>query len=365
LILRSIRLINFRSYSDSFFSFAPAGSIISGFNGSGKTNLLEAIAYSGTGKSVRFHHDEQLVRHDTAFFSIITDYRDQAGNTDLINLSCHQNKKLLKINNNPIRQLSHLFQTVKVTYLSPDDIIIINGSPRYRRQFFDLAMAQLFPEYIALYREYLHILLQRNALLKRDFTEAEKEYWDTRYIAAMIKVMIYRHRYLQLLNDELALYRNELRLVIGLLGISAQPTGYKWMGAEPDMDALKEALRQIRHREKAIQRSMLGVHLDDYAITLDDKPMKFYGSQGQKRLAIIAIKMAHARLIDRITHIQPILLFDDVMAELDDQNIQLVKGLIQCPYQVFIASPNDSIRRMWNDLPCLTIDHQAMHHNGS
>ncbi|MBM4403887.1 MAG: DNA replication/repair protein RecF, partial [Candidatus Cloacimonetes bacterium] len=218
MILRSIRLINFRSYSDSFFSFAPAGSIISGFNGSGKTNLLEAIAYSGTGKSVRFHHDEQLVRHDTAFFSIITDYRDQAGNTDLINLSCHQNKKLLKINNNPIRQLSHLFQTVKVTYLSPDDIIIINGSPRYRRQFFDLAMAQLFPEYIALYREYLHILLQRNALLKRDFTEAEKESWDTRYIAAMIKVMIYRHRYLQLLNDELALYRNELRLVIGLLG---------------------------------------------------------------------------------------------------------------------------------------------------
>ncbi len=356
MLLRSIRLINFRSYPDSSFAFEPEGAVIIGANGCGKTNLLEAIAYSGTGKSVRFHQDEQLVRHDNAFFTVAASYTSQEGLNNTISLSYCQNKKMLKVNNNPVRQLSYLIQTVKVTYLSPDDIVIINGSPRYRRQFFDLATSQIYPEYIAYYREYLHLLHQRNALLKREHSPAEKEHWDHQYTDSMAKILSYRDKYLTMMNKELAGKKGKLASIYGReLSIHPLPNAYHWMGPEPDPAILNKALNQIASREKAMQRSLLGAHLDDYAMQFDGKPLKFFGSQGQKRIAIFALKMAHAHLIEKNTGIQPVILFDDVLAELDDKNIHLVRDLFPCPYQTFIASPNEGVLKVWKDLPIVRL----------
>lgn len=351
MFLRSIRLINFRSYQDQRFTFQPEGAVIIGANGSGKTNLLEAIAYSGTGKSVRFHQDEQLVRHDGEFSSVIADYTTQEGSGDRISISFQDKRKLLKVNNNPVRQLSYLFQSVKVTYLSPDDIVIINGSPRHRRQFFDLAIAQLFPEYITHYREYLHILQQRNALLKREVKDNEKELWDRQYIDAMGAILSYREWYLNLLNDAVAELMGDIRPVLDDLRVIPRANGYEWMGSRFDKGLMNKTIKQIGHREKAMQRSLIGAHLDDYSFSFGDRSLKYYGSQGQKRIAIIVLKMVHAHLIEKVTHIKPILLFDDILAELDDSNVQLVKDLISCSYQTFIASPSDGIVNIWKDLP--------------
>jgi len=355
LYLKSIRLINFRNYRDQRFAFRPQGAVVVGANGSGKTNLLEAIAYSGTGKSVRFHHDEQLVLHDTDFFSIISDYQSLEGSSDTIALSYQQNKKLLRVNNNPVRQLSYLFQSVKVTYLSPDDIVIINGSPRYRRQYFDLAIAQVFPEYITHYRDYLHILHQRNALLKREFSESEMEMWDRQFINVMAVIVSYRERYLNLLNDAVRSLHARISTVLDGLSVTPHANGYEWMGLNFNTPQMSKVIRQIRHREKAIQRSLIGAHLDEYSIRFGGRSLRYYGSQGQKRIAIIVLKMVHAQLIEKVTHIKPIMLFDDILAELDDRNIQLVKALVNCTYQTFIASPSNAVTHVWKDLPVIEL----------
>ena len=208
--LVKISLESFRSYSKRDFAFEPQGSLIIGANGCGKTNLLEAIAYCGIGKSIRFHHDEELLRFEARFFRIVGEFGSEAGNLLQVALSFGEKRKLLKLDGIPIRQLSKLFDVVKVIYCAPDDLLLVNGSPRFRRQYFDLAISQLYPQYISVLRQYLHLVEQRNAMLKRSYQKAEKRSWDGSYAESLHEVWAYRKRYLELINTALGVQFNHI-----------------------------------------------------------------------------------------------------------------------------------------------------------
>jgi len=354
LKLNSIELRNFRSYKKRHFDFDSRGNVILGANGSGKTNLLEAIAYTSIGKSIRYHSDLDLITKDQEFFAIDASYETDLHSILKIQLSYSPNRKLLKLNDQVSRQLSSLVSAVKVIYCAPDDIQLINGSPRIRRQYFDLAISQINPEYLSVLREYLHIVDQRNKLLKTEYIAAEKQSWDLRFAQALCELYPYRKKYLALLNTEYAVALKALAERTQDIAISYQPVLKD--AFDLDQAALLDKIQNIEAKERYWQRCLIGAHLDDYSFCFKEESMRSYASQGQKRIAVIVLKLIQAKLIKDHTRIKPILLFDDVFAELDFSHSKSIYKLCSDSTQIFIASPKEDICQIWDQMPIIRLE---------
>jgi len=357
LKLTRIELLNFRGYGQHSFVFDPAGNLIIGANGSGKTNLLEAIAYTSMGKSIRFHQDKELIKNGAGVFSVNATYLSDLNLPIRVHLVYDETRKILKINGDIKRQLSALFQEIKVIYCAPDDIGLVNGSPRIRRQYFDLAISQVFPQYIGVLREYLHVVEQRNRLLKGELQSNEKKSWDLRFAKSLLELYPYRKRYLNMLNAELSGNFREISENTNNLRLIYIPVMRNVMNLAED-----ELLQQIElydSRERQWQRSLLGAHLDDYSFRMGDFGMRAYASQGQKRIAVIILKMIQAQLIESNTGIKPILLFDDVFAELDYNHGERIHELCRDSYQIFVASPKEDVRQIFGKMNVIRLGHSA------
>lgn len=357
MILARISLENFRSYSKREFCFEPRGSLIIGPNGCGKTNLLEAIAFCGIGKSIRFHHDDELLNFEADYFRIDSSFYTDHLHDLQVSLSYGEKRKLLKLDDLPIRQLSRLFDLVKVIYCAPEDLLLVNGAPRFRRQYFDLAIAQLYPLYIPVLRNYLHIVEQRNAMLKQSYQPAEKQSWDDAFATALYEVWDYRSRYLALVNEALTdqfsgIFPQAASIKIKYLPVLKIPIS-------SSVSTIIKHLKELEPRERLLQRSLAGAHLDDYEFRFKGRIMRTYASQGQKRIAVIILKLIQARLIESITGIKPILLFDDIFAELDSYHSHCIRDCIDSRYQVFIASPKEDVCNIWQGYQMLKLDEAA------
>lgn len=356
MYLQHITLQNFRNYIRQEFDLQPRGNLIIGPNGCGKTNLLEAIAYCGTGKSIRFHRDEELMHYAADQFGIRAGFMLDMGMSYDFLINYAQGRKLLKLDQQPVRQLSKLYHAIKVIYCAPEDLHLIGGSPRFRRQYFDLAISQLFPEYITILRQYLHVVNQRNVMLKGEFCLAEKSAWDNRFVEGMVAVHSYRQRYLELINqcfgERYSLISDKARDI----RVEYQPI-YRDVYSRKE-DEIMAFVSQLQKREIRMQRTLIGPHLDDYEFFHENRGLRVFGSQGQKRIVVIVLKLIQARLIEEITRIKPILLFDDIFAELDIRHSQRIRELTESRYQVFIASPKADIAGIWDDLT--TLDYFGM-----
>jgi len=358
LRLKHLELVNFRNYERAGFDLQELGNLIIEPNGAGKTNLLEAMAYCGMGRSIRFHRDEELRKEDKDYFRVRGVFYQDDGLELRIQLAWQEGRKLVKINEIPVRQLSRLYECVKIIYCAPDDMNLVGGSPRFRRQFFDLAISQIYPPYISVLRNYMHIVEQRNNLLKKDYQQLEKNSWDQRFIQALLEVLEYRRKYLNLLNQEFAEKYLAISEQINLIRLDYV---CQMAGAYPGQEAdILAHLDDLEPRERKHQRSLIGAHLDDYEFKLDGRTQKTFGSQGQKRITVLVLKLIQAALTERITGIKPILLFDDVFAELDKLHSKKIRDYVDHRYQVFVASPREDVSREWGELTRLNIlDRQA------
>ena len=313
MVIKSLKLKNYRNYELLNLTFDPKTNILYGDNAQGKTNILEALYLSGTTKSHRGTKDRDLIqfgREESHLETVVEK------NGVLFQIDMHLKKnspKGIAINKIPIRRAGELFGIVHFVFFSPEDLNIIKEGPAGRRRFIDLELSQLDKVYLSNLSNYNRIINQRNSLLKEIVYQKDLidtlDIWDMQLAEYGTKIIERRKKFI-----------DEVNRIIG--GIHEKLTGgrenielsYESSAGELSME---EMLRKNRERDIRFKSTSAGPHRDDLCFRVGDLDIRKFGSQGQQRTAALSLKLSEIDLVKMLIHDTPILLLDDVLSELD------------------------------------------------
>ena len=317
--LRALRLVNFRNYADATVLLAPGLNIVAGDNAQGKTNLLEAISFTVTGSTTRTAKENEVVRWSSDFAR--TEARvalDSASDERKVAIGyAPGQKKRIAVDGANATSLTEYAAGgagARVVTFFPDDIRVAKGAPADRREFLDALLSSLRPAYARAANEYAKAVGQRNQLLRRirDGYSSQKTLatWDRKVIDLGKVVLEGRAAAMQPLDEY---FKDALRALYG----SEKAALYYRYTATPEGYA--EALTEARGADIERGTTSVGPHRDDFEVSLGGVNLTVFGSQGQQRLATLALKFAARDYVRGSVGEDPILLFDDVMSELDEQ----------------------------------------------
>ena len=313
MLIKSLELKNFRNYDNLSMEFDEQTNILYGDNAQGKTNILESIYMSGTTKShrssvdkemIQFSHDESHIRVNVLKHNI--SYR--------IDMHLKKSKpKGIAINGIPIKKAGDLFGILNIVFFSPEDLNIIKDGPSMRRRFINMELCQLNKIYFQNLANYNKIIKQRNTLLKDisfnpSLTDT-LDIWDMQLVEYGSNIIKERKKFIEKLNVITKEIHSKLTGNKEVLEVIYEPN--------IDLDKYEESLR--KNRENDIYRKTTGVgpHKDDMIFQVGEVDIRKYGSQGQQRTSALSLKLAEIELVKEVIHDTPILLLDDVLAELD------------------------------------------------
>ncbi len=342
--LNKLQLRNFRNYENISLDFAPGVNLIVGDNAQGKTNLLEAIAYLGSGKSFRAQKTAEMLLFGADFADLEGEIFSQERKQSLrwVLFSGSRPRQIYK-NGAKKKAAGEIAGVLNTVLFCPEDLMVLKAGAAPRRRFGDNALCQLRPNYEAALTEYNRILETKSRILK-DWRENPAvleilpEY-DQRLCQVGAMLIAYRARFYQALGQEAAGYHGRFSG-----GAEDFRLEYKTVSTVTDpfapMDTLRgqlEAHLESHHRaELDSAQCLTGPHKDDFDVTLGGISLKSYGSQGQTRTAAISLKLAQRALTKRETGEEPVLLLDDVLSELDPGRQDFVLNQIT-EGQVFIT----------------------------
>lgn len=343
--LNNLVLQNFRNYEALSLSFAPGVNLIVGRNAQGKTNLLEAIAYLGSGKSFRAQKTSELVRFGAEAADLAGQVTSQGREQTLRwVLFSGGRQRICQRNGAKKRTAADIAGVLPSVLFCPEDLMILKGGSAPRRRLGDQALSQLRPNYDAALTEYTRILEQKGRILKdwRDnpaVLEILPEY-NTRLCQVGALLISYRARFYEALGQAGEGYHEEFSG-----GAEDFSLEYKTVSTVTDPFApvstltgqLQDHLESHYRAELDSASCLTGPHKDDFDITLSGVSLKLYGSQGQTRTATVSLKLAQRELMGRELGEEPLLLLDDVLSELDPGRQDFVLNRIKTG-QVFITA---------------------------
>lgn len=315
MIIKSLKLKNYRNYDLLDLTFDPKTNILYGDNAQGKTNILEALYLSGTTKSHRGTKDRDMIQfgHDESHLETVV---EKKGIIFQIDMHLKKNSpKGIAIDKVPIRRASELFGIVHFVFFSPEDLNIIKEGPAGRRRFIDLELSQLDKIYLNNLSNYNRIINQRNSLLKDIYGSNQQhlletlDIWDMQLAAYGTKVLERRKEFVRQVNEIIS--EIHFRLTGGKEQLLLT---YESSIGEMSME---QALKKNRERDLRMKSTSAGPHRDDLCFLSGDLDIRKFGSQGQQRTAALSLKLAEIELVKRIIGDTPILLLDDVLSELD------------------------------------------------
>ncbi len=331
--LTQLRLHRFRSYSQVALLPPEGLTVFVGENGAGKTNLLEAVHLCCLGRSHRTSDDQDMIQHGAETAAVHATVQ-RNGRTDEVGVRLFRSqkqKKLVYAGGKVVPRLGELMGHMTCVMFSPEDLEIIKGAPQLRRRFVDMLMAQSIPGYFYALQHYNAVLKQRNALLKligRDaHNRGQLSDWDEQLSSAAVPLVRARCEAVRRL-DELS---QKHYAFIGGRPQESLSVRYQSSLAESD-DIQADFLRllgQSSEDDLRRQSTGFGPHRDDLLISLSGQELRSFGSQGQIRTAVLAMRLSQ---IDMLTQAQggepPLLLLDDVLSELDlGRRTRLLSGL--------------------------------------
>ncbi len=313
--IKKIKLQNYRNYDNFEIDLSKNLNIIIGNNAQGKTNLLESIYVLAVTKSFLSINDKNLIKFNNKFAKILGEIINNLSRNNKLDIIFSDKGKVVKVNGKEIKKLSDYISIINVIIFSTDNIRIFKESPNSRRKYFNIQISQINKNYLKYLSEYNILLKQRNEFLKimNLNNKSDLDYLDIlndKYVDLSIKISKYRKNYV----DDINLYLSDMFKYI--TGMEELYLIYH-TSIDEDEEIFKEKLTNNLNKELLYKMTLVGPNRDDFYFKLDDKNLSLYGSQGQIRSAVLALKLSEVKLFTEKTGDSPILLLDDIFSELD------------------------------------------------
>jgi DNA replication and repair protein RecF len=339
MFIQELSIVNFKNFEHSEFKFTNGLNCFIGNNGAGKTNLMDAIYYLSFCKSFLNSIDAQNIRFDQDFFMIQGKYsRLDSEETIYCGLKRTQ-KKIFKRNQKDYRKLSEHIGLIPLIIVTPLDTNLISGGSDERRRFVDTVISQYDAVYLENLIRYNRALLQRNNLLKQfagrnAFQSEAIEIWDDQLVKYGQQIHAERMIFIDKLQP---VFQQYYQLISG---------GKELVGLKLQSDLLTsdfdQLLKSTIGRDRMLQYTSTGIHKDDFDFELSGYPIKKFGSQGQKKTYLVALKLAQFDFMKEISGLTPILLLDDIFDKLDKNRVEQIVKLVADDHfgQIFITDTN-------------------------
>ena len=352
--MRLIRLglSGFRNLEDTHLQFPKAGLALIGRNAQGKSNLLEAIHYLETFKSFRGARDEDVVRFEHEFFRVEAELEEEGGDTHTIGAAFQRSprRKKVTLDGDEVSRLGDAIGSLASVLFTPDDIRLVRDGPGERRRFLDVVLSLNEPGYLRALQTFRHALSQRNAALRDRDGSAAAFAWDTILIRAGAEVSWLRAQWVREFSQ---VFGEHYREVSGeapaYMQYKPSVSGVGAMGsAEEVVDGYRAALVSSRSQESGRRMTVIGPHRDDLTFSTDGREggrdLREYGSGGERRTLVLALRLLEVETARARRGREPILLLDDVFAELDDERSRRVLGLLDRLVlgQVILTAPREA-----------------------
>lgn len=332
MIIKNIKIQNFRNLLNVRFSPHKKMNIFFGENAQGKTNILESIWLLSGKKSFRGAKDREMVNFKRDFFKVqskfIKDEREQEISV------FYDNEKKFLINGVETKNLGEINGKFSAVVFSPSDISLVGDGPSVRREFLDNAILSIYPAYEKVLKNYQKAVAQRNNSLKDLRFHSEIEFvldsFENSIANYGFLIIKYRNRYVDLLNEFAPTIFSEITRKKEILKLEYCTT----VGAT--IDDFRTQLRESRESDMFTLKTSVGPHRDNLEVLINGVSARNYGSQGQKRTASISIKLSEGEVIEKVTSCRPIILLDDIMSELDPERQNYILNQIENK-QVFLT----------------------------
>jgi DNA replication and repair protein RecF len=338
--VKSLTLKNFRNHNYLSYEFQKGLNIITGPNGIGKTNIVEAIYYLSMVRSFRTLENDNLIKKGNEKAEITSTVKEG----DLIKkikITINKDGRQILLNNKPISKQSELVKSVNVILFEPKDVLLFRGSPKERRNFLDVSISKKSNAYLVYLTQYEKLLKQRNEILKQDkIDEVMLETTTELLIKSASPIVSYRQIYVKDINDILnkiarALTGKESNIEIKYTPFVPFDDKFESSANKAFKGAIEGDLKR--------KATSIGIHREDFSVSLNGRDIAMFGSQGENRLVALALKLSPYFLIEDKDK-RPIVVLDDVMSELDKEHrLRLIKFLSKME-QVFITATNLQIK---------------------
>jgi DNA replication and repair protein RecF len=351
--LKSIELEGFRNFEKVNVEFGKQYNFIFGENAQGKTNLIEAIYLLCLAKSFRTFDDSELVSFKRDSFLVIGNFADQ--NYELKKVAIFYSRshgKKIKVDGKILNQFSKLVGQLPIVILSADDSMITSGPPLYRRRFFNVLLCQSFSRYLDDLKKYEKILKQRNRVLSwiaqgRQQPAQELEAWNQQLVEIGSAIIAFRVQIVDEINKYIGYLYNKICNKSEILNIKYKPNV-----VFSELSAIKNnfehMLNKMVVREKKMGVCLVGPHRDDYLFSIGSRDLRHFGSRGEHKSTLVSLKAAETILLKQKAQTDPILLLDDLYAELDQDRGKGVHELFNLSGQIFITGPSQDLDRIKN-----------------
>jgi DNA replication and repair protein RecF len=336
MYLKNLSLVNFKNYSEIAVDFCPEINCFTGNNGEGKTNLLDAIYYLSFCKSYFNSIDSQNIKHKEPFFVVQGEFEDNENTSSIYCGQKRGQKKIFKRNKKEYERLADHIGLHPVVMISPYDTELINDGSDVRRKFIDTIISQFNKQYLDNLIQYNKILLQRNNLFKnfwekRYFDATSLEVWDEQMIP--IAEYIYKERKI-FIEEFQPIFKKFYAEISG--GKEDAQLEYS---SDLNNGLFSKILAASLEKDKQRSYTNVGVHKDELEFLIDGYSIKKFGSQGQQKSFLIALKLAQFDFVREKKSMKPLLLLDDIFDKIDENRVKYLMHLVSTHLfgQIFIT----------------------------
>lgn len=334
MYLKNVEIVNFRNIKKVNIEFNKNVNIFIGKNAQGKTSILESIYSLAFTKSSKGILDDDLIQKGCLFFKIKGSLK--LGNkTKKLEVLYANNDKKVKINDVLIARISDYISNMNVIMFTPDDLDIIKKSPLVRRNFINIELCQLYNKYLVSLNEYNKILKMRNEYMRKHYSNIDYNYLDiltSNLIDRAIIIYEYRDKYFNDINKYLD------NIFYKIMKIKDIRITYKKSIEFNDKEEFMTFYRDNYYSDIEKGATNYGPHKDDFSFYIGDDDLKFYGSQGMQRIAILSFKLAEINLFKEIKGYYPIVLLDDIFSEIDLERRKNLLRFIKSNIQFIITT---------------------------